>query len=146
MQLCIFFFSTERNTRRISWTWIRLLWFLYWFFFLLLYIEWNNINSPNTSFMFDHHFIPHHKFSVTSLFLFQPNVENKKKCIIWFFWLLYENYDKKKKRKKTKNEKRERVSKQRLMKSSFVLDDVLVGECVVGWIGQTSCVGRKLLG
>ena len=47
------------------------------FFFLLLYIEWNNINSSNISFMFDHRFIPHHKFSVTSLFLFQPNVKNK---------------------------------------------------------------------
>ena len=47
-------------------------------FFLLLYIEWNNINSPNISFMFDR-FIPHHKFSVTSLFLFQPNVENNPK-------------------------------------------------------------------
>lgn len=27
--------------------------------------------------MFDHCFIPHHKFSVTSLFLFQTNVKNK---------------------------------------------------------------------
>lgn len=62
-------------------------------FFLLLYIEWNNINSSNISFMFDHRFIPHHKFSVTSLFLFQPNVENKK-CFIWF-WLLCDSHERK---------------------------------------------------
>lgn len=50
-------------------------------FFLLLYIEWNNINSSIISFMFDHRFIPHHKFSVTSLFFHYNQVfflKNKK--------------------------------------------------------------------
>lgn len=60
-------------------------------FFLLLYIEWNNINSPNISFMYDHRFIPHHKLSVTSLFRFQQNVKNKNAS--FDFWLLYDNYE-----------------------------------------------------
>lgn len=68
-------------------------------FFLLLYTEWNNRNSPNISFMFDHRFIPHHKFSVTSLFLFQPNVSNKKHHLIF--------------EEKWSSKRKERVSKKK---------------------------------
>lgn len=80
------------------------MWFIYWLFFLLLYIEWNNINSSNVSFMFDHRFIPHHKFLVTSLFLFQPNVENKNAS--FDFWLLNDNHERKKKRERKRKEKK----------------------------------------
>lgn len=59
--------NKKQDDRLRARTWIIPLWFFI-DFFLLLYIEWNNINSSIFSFMFDHRFIPHHKFSVTSLF------------------------------------------------------------------------------
>lgn len=48
-------------------------------FFLILYIEWNNINFPKISFMFDHRFSPHNTLEVTSLFSLKPNVKTKQK-------------------------------------------------------------------
>lgn len=107
------------------------------FFFLLLYIEWNNINSSNISFMFDHRFIPHHKFSVTSLFQFQPNVKNKNTSLDFDYCMTaMKGNDRGEKKKREK-----RVSKQKGMTSCFGFDEVLAAECVV----QTWCLGRKML-
>lgn len=59
--------------------------------------------------MFDHCFIPHHKFSVTSLFLFQTNVKNKNASLDFVYGMTAMRgngkTEKKEKERKGKNEK-----------------------------------------
>lgn len=80
--------------------------------------------------MFDHRFIPHHKFSVTSLFLFQPNVENKNASFDFDYCTTAMKGNGKIEKREKKREKG--ISKQKGMKYCFGFGEVLVAERVIG--------------
>lgn len=98
-------------------------------FFLLLYIEWNNINSSNISFMFDHRFYSTPQvFSHFLFFCSNQIVENKKMHHSRFDYCVTTM------KENCKDEKRKaekRVNEQKVM-TLFGLGEVLVGEHVIG--------------
>lgn len=74
-------------------------------FFLLLYIEWNNINSSNISFMFDHRFYSTPQVFSHFLFFCSNQIVENKKCIIRGLITVWQPWKKTVKMKKEKQKK-----------------------------------------